>query len=102
VLFRDAEAIERLRTVDTLIVDKTGTLTEGKPIPRGRAGGRRRCRRAAAAGPASSRQRASAGRRDRGRQRRGLALADASDFESATGIGVRGTVDGGRPSATPR
>lgn len=32
VLFRDAEAIERLRTVDTLIVDKTGTLTQGKPV----------------------------------------------------------------------
>src|SRR3546814_19670798 len=31
VLFRDAEAIERLRTIDTLIVDKTGTLTEGRP-----------------------------------------------------------------------
>src|SRR6185312_7955429 len=31
VLFRDAAAIEQLREVDTLIVDKTGTLTEGKP-----------------------------------------------------------------------
>ncbi|MCX5511793.1 copper-transporting ATPase, partial [Pseudomonas sp. BJa3] len=31
VLFRDAEAIETLRKVDTLIVDKTGTLTEGRP-----------------------------------------------------------------------
>jgi Cu+-exporting ATPase len=31
VLFRDAAAIERLREVDTLIVDKTGTLTEGRP-----------------------------------------------------------------------
>jgi Cu+-exporting ATPase len=31
VLFRDAEAIERLRDIDTLVVDKTGTLTEGKP-----------------------------------------------------------------------
>jgi Cu+-exporting ATPase len=31
VLFRDAAAIEKLREVDTLIVDKTGTLTEGKP-----------------------------------------------------------------------
>jgi Cu+-exporting ATPase len=31
ILFRDAEAIERLRQVDTLVVDKTGTLTEGKP-----------------------------------------------------------------------
>jgi Cu+-exporting ATPase len=31
VLFRNAEAIEVLREVDTLVVDKTGTLTEGKP-----------------------------------------------------------------------
>ena len=31
VLFRDAEAIEQLRKIDTLIVDKTGTLTEGRP-----------------------------------------------------------------------
>ncbi|MCZ6871171.1 MAG: heavy metal translocating P-type ATPase [Gammaproteobacteria bacterium] len=31
VLFRDAEAVERLRDVDTLVVDKTGTLTEGRP-----------------------------------------------------------------------
>jgi Cu+-exporting ATPase len=97
VLFRDAEAIERLRTVDTLIVDKTGTLTEGKPMPRGRAGGRRRCRCAAAAGgqprPAASIRWPP---RSWPKRARGLALADASDFESATGIGVRGTVDGGR------
>jgi Cu+-exporting ATPase len=32
VLFRDASAIEHLRNIDTLIVDKTGTLTEGKPV----------------------------------------------------------------------
>ncbi len=32
MLFRDAAAIEHLRKVDTLIVDKTGTLTEGKPV----------------------------------------------------------------------
>jgi Cu+-exporting ATPase len=31
VLFKDAEAIETMRLVDTLVVDKTGTLTEGKP-----------------------------------------------------------------------
>ena len=41
VLIRDAEALERFETVDTLVVDKTGTLTEGKPRrhrDRGRAG----------------------------------------------------------------
>ena len=32
MLFRDAAAIENLRKVDTLIVDKTGTLTEGRPV----------------------------------------------------------------------
>ena len=32
VLFRDAAAIESLRTIDTLVVDKTGTLTEGRPV----------------------------------------------------------------------
>jgi len=35
VLFKDAEAIERMGTVDTLIVDKTGTLTAGKPVFQG-------------------------------------------------------------------
>src|SRR6476469_6018192 len=39
VLFRDAEAIEQLRNVDTLIVDKTGTLTVGKPAFRAVEGG---------------------------------------------------------------
>ena len=45
VLFKDAEAIERLREIDTLVIDKTGTLTEGKPrlaSVRARAGRRRR------------------------------------------------------------
>ena len=51
VLFKNAEAIEMLRKVDTLVVDKTGTLTEGKPrltsVVRGR---RLRRARSAAAG----------------------------------------------------
>ena len=68
VLFRNAEAIEVLRKVDTLVVDKTGTLTEGKPrlVPRGRGGavdgsGRPPARRRSRTG-----QRASPRRGDRG------------------------------------
>ena len=50
VLFRDAEAIERLRTIDTLIVDKTGTLTQGRPAFRQVVGHASSCRRGAATG----------------------------------------------------
>jgi Cu+-exporting ATPase len=70
VLFKNAEAIEVLRKVDTLVVDKTGTLTEGKPklvtVETARGSTRRRC---CASRPAWSGQRASAGRRDRRRAR---------------------------------
>ena len=70
VLVKNAEALELLEKVDTLVVDKTGTLTEGKPRLTGvRAGGRTSARsdllRLAAAPGAG--QRASAGARDRGR-----------------------------------
>ncbi|HWO20063.1 MAG TPA: heavy metal translocating P-type ATPase [Kofleriaceae bacterium] len=99
VLFRDAEAIEVLRTVDTLVVDKTGTLTEGKPrlvsvVP---AAGQDA---ATLLGLAASLERASehplaaaivAGARDRG-----AALAEVAGWESVTGKGVRGTVSGRR------
>ena len=69
VLFRDAAAIEHLRKVDTLIVDKTGTLTEGKPafdraVP---VDGLQRRRGAAPGGEPRPGQRASAGRRHRAR-----------------------------------
>ena len=95
VLFRDAEAIERLRTIDTLIVDKTGTLTEGKPAFR---------EAIAAAGVNADEVLRLAASLDQGSEhplaaaivaearRRGLALETAADFESATGIGVRGRV----------
>ena len=69
VLFRDAEAIERFRTLDTLVVDKTGTLTEGKPtLPHGDRRGRKRSRRSPAFGrePGPG-QRTSAGRNHRRR-----------------------------------
>ncbi len=97
VLFRDAEAIERLRTIDTLIVDKTGTLTQGRPAFRevvafGGASQDEVLRLAASLDQGSEHPLAAAIVTEAGR--RGLALSPAQEFESATGIGVRGKVDG--------
>jgi Cu+-exporting ATPase len=97
VLFRDAEAIELMRRIDTLIVDKTGTLTLGKPAFH-----------AIAAMPGYTEDEVLrlAASLDQGSEhpladaivaearRRGLALSSAGGFESGSGIGVRGTVDG--------
>lgn len=97
VLFRDASAIENFRKVDTLIVDKTGTLTEGKP---------RFDRVVAASGSSENEVLHLAASLDQGSEHplaeaivkaaleRGLVLSKADDFESSTGIGVRGRVDG--------
>ncbi len=105
VLFRNAEAIEVLRKVDTLVVDKTGTLTEGKPRA-GRASSRppastenRRCsgwpRASSAAASIRSRRRSC-----RGARSAACALAERRrSFESVTGKGVTGTVDGQRRGA---
>jgi len=99
ILFRDAAAIERLRDVDTLIVDKTGTLTEGRPAFE---------RAVAAPGVSEDEALRLAASLDQGSEHpladaivraardRGLALEKAEQFESATGIGVRGTVGGKR------
>jgi Cu+-exporting ATPase len=99
VLFRDAAAIENFRKVDTLIVDKTGTLTEGKP---------RFERAIATAGFAQDEVLRLAASLDQGSEHpladaivkaareRGLALGKAEDFESSSGIGVRGQVSGKR------
>ncbi len=97
VLFRNAEAIETLRKVDTLVVDKTGTLTEGKPrltaVAPAEAGAEDELLRLAA-----SLERASehplaaaivAGARDRG-----VTPGDVAGFASVTGKGVRGSVEG--------
>ncbi|WP_417613409.1 copper-transporting P-type ATPase [Parasphingorhabdus sp.] len=97
VLIKNAEALERFETIDTLIVDKTGTLTEGKP-------------RLVAVMPedghdeaevlylAASLERGSehplAEAIVRGAEERGVAMESASDFEAITGKGVKGTVDG--------
>jgi Cu+-exporting ATPase len=97
VLFRNAEAIEVMRKVDTLVVDKTGTLTEGKPklvtvTPA------REWDEPALLRLASSLERGSehplAAAIVAGAQERGVELANAEAFESLTGKGVKGRVDG--------
>nr|WP_157603788.1 heavy metal translocating P-type ATPase [Rhizobacter sp. Root1221] len=97
VLFRDAAAIENLRKIDTLIVDKTGTLTEGRPTFE---------RAAAVPGIAEDEVLRLAGSLDQGSEHplaaaivaaakdRGLALEKPEQFDSESGIGVRGTVGG--------
>jgi Cu+-exporting ATPase len=99
ILFRDAAAIERLRKVDTLIIDKTGTLTEGKPGFDSVV---------AAPGFAEQDVLLLAASLDQGSEhplahaivaearRQGLALQKVDRFESASGIGVRGEVSGRR------
>ena len=97
ILFRDAEAIESLRTVDALVVDKTGTLTMGKPAFR-LAGaiapyGEDDVLRIAASLDAGSEHPLADAIVAEARARN-LALSKAEGFESVTGQGVRGTVDG--------
>ncbi len=97
VLFRDAEAIERLRTIDTLIVDKTGTLTQGRPAFREVVGhdgftGDEALRLAASLEQGSEHPLADAIVAEA--RRRDLVLTAAEDFESVTGLGVRGRVGG--------
>lgn len=97
VLFRDAAAIENFRKIDTLIVDKTGTLTEGKPVfDKVIAVGSHQAddvlRLAASLDQGSEHPLANAimkAARDRK-----LPLAKVEDFESSSGIGVRGLVEG--------
>lgn len=101
VLFKNAEAIEVLQDVTTLIVDKTGTLTEGKPA-------------LVTAEPAEAFDESTllrlVGSLERGSEHplalaivngaeaRGEVLVDAKDFNSITGKGVHGTIEG-RPVA---
>ena len=97
VLFRDAEAIENLRKIDTLIVDKTGTLTEGRPRYRDTAAlpgfSPAEVLRLAASLDQGSEHPLAAAIVTEARDR-GLALSVPDAFESASGIGVRGRVDG--------
>ncbi|HEV2828652.1 MAG TPA: heavy metal translocating P-type ATPase [Pyrinomonadaceae bacterium] len=101
VLFRNAEAIEILREVDTLVIDKTGTLTEGKPrlISVVTAPGideAKLLRLAASVERGSEHPLAAA--IVSGAVERGVELTNASAFASITGKGVTGEVDGRKVS----
>jgi len=97
VLIKNAEALERFEKVDTLMVDKTGTLTEGKPrlvsvLPEPGHDEGEVLRLAAALEKGSEHPLAEA--IVAGAEERGVMLGEASDFEAVTGKGVKGVVDG--------
>ncbi|CAN5817531.1 heavy metal translocating P-type ATPase [soil metagenome] len=97
VLFRDAAAIENLCKVDTLIVDKTGTLTEGKPAFEQAVGvngfSEDEVLRLAASLDQGSEHPLAAAIVKAARDRK-LTLDKAERFDSASGIGVKGVVGG--------
>ena len=97
ILFKNAEAIEVLREIDTLVVDKTGTLTEGKPKLVAVAPGKdfsemELLRLAASLERGSEHPLASA--IVSGATERGVQLTNVDAFASVTGKGVKGNVDG--------
>jgi Cu+-exporting ATPase len=97
VLIKNAEALEILERVDTLVVDKTGTLTEGKPrvvsvVPMPGQDEGEMLRVAASVEMASEHPLAAAVAA--AARERGLAVTTAESFESHTGKGVEGKVDG--------
>ncbi len=96
VLFKDAEAIEVMREIDTLVVDKTGTLTEGRPKlvqvePATGLTDADLLRLAASLERGSEHPLAAA--IVAGAGERSVALGEVADFESVTGKGVTGRVD---------
>src|SRR6266705_511620 len=99
VLFRNAEALERMERIDTLVVDKTGTLTEGKPklasvIVADGVDEERMLRIAASLERGSEHPLAAAilqGAKDRG-----ASLLPVEGFDAVTGKGVEGTLEGRR------
>jgi Cu+-exporting ATPase len=97
VLMKNAEALERLEKITTLVVDKTGTLTEGKPrlvdvLPEGGFDANDLLRLAASLEQNSEHPLAAA--IVQGARERGLVAAAAQDFRSVTAGGVAGTVAG--------
>jgi Cu+-exporting ATPase len=99
ILVKNAEALELMESMDTLVLDKTGTLTEGKPrlvgvTAAGALGEEELLRLAASLERASEHPLAAA--IVAGAEARGLALAEPAEFASETGKGVTGTVEGRR------
>ena len=99
VLIKNAEALEHMEKVDTIIVDKTGTLTEGRPaviaiVPAPGFTEDEALRLAASVERASEHPLALA--IVRAAEERGIATAPVADFDSPTGKGAYGTVDGKR------
>jgi P-type Cu+ transporter len=97
ILFKNAEAVEQLRKVDTLVVDKTGTLTEGKPklaAVESSAGFDERRLLFLAASLERGSEHPLAAAIVAGAEAAGITLTAASRFQSLTGRGVRGVVDG--------
>ena len=99
VLIKNAEALERFEKIDTLVVDKTGTLTEGRPAvigmtPAPGVDETTLLRLAASLERGSEHPLADAILR--AAAERGLRLSEAADFESPVGRGVVGTVEGRR------
>jgi Cu+-exporting ATPase len=97
VLIKNAEALERFEKIDTLIVDKTGTLTEGRPavtavMPTPGIDEAELLRLAASLERGSQHPLGDAV--VRAATERGLVLADVSDFDAPIGRGVTGTVEG--------
>ncbi|HXG30999.1 MAG TPA: heavy metal translocating P-type ATPase [Thermodesulfobacteriota bacterium] len=98
ILIKNAEALEVLEKVDTLVVDKTGTLTEGKPrltgvIPLITEIDESEILRLAASLEQKSEHPLATSIVSTGKER-GLRLSEARNFQSITGKGVTGTVDG--------
>jgi P-type Cu+ transporter len=96
ILFRNAEAIERMRDIDTLVVDKTGTLTLGRPaltdfvaegMPEAEA-------LTLVAGAEQPSEHPIATAIVEGARARGAAPAAAQDFDAINGLGVRANIDG--------
>ncbi len=97
VLIKNAEALERFQKVDTLVMDKTGTLTVGRPRLQavetdGRLGGDELLRLAASLERASEHPLAAA--IVEAAESRGLKMAGVEGFDAPTGLGVVGTVEG--------
>jgi Cu+-exporting ATPase len=97
VLIKNAEALEIMEKVDTLIIDKTGTLTEGKPklmVVVTAAGFEQNETLRLVASLEQSSEHPLASAIVKGAQEKGITLSTVQNFSSTTGKGVQGTVDG--------